>query len=285
MVEWYLQMNAAQLLHSFYAIFCGSGRSHPIKELRNAARIAYSHADFWKNDTYRPYVPRTENYTAAVYPNLFSAPYPSSYHPHGGSSGGVVNDSDGNNTNRTHLMLVVGALNHGDIPVRHRIRSQCNSYGDSLICRQVGVPARNSYTRNSYKRTLGDDKRSSDFCLEPGGDSPWRKSLSDDISFGCVPVLFDELTDGVAPWFWGDWKASARVLVPRDEFAEGRIDLKELLGSAPDELVKIMRNTLKEYGRRFLYSLEEDDQVDGVRTILEGLRMDAEKREEAGLCS
>ena len=36
------------------------------------------------------------------------------------------------------------------------------------------------------------------FCLEPEGDSPFRKSLSDSIGFGCIPVLFSNLTELVA---------------------------------------------------------------------------------------
>ena len=126
-------------------------------------------------------------------------------------------------------------------------------------------------------------KSKSTFCLEPAGDSPWRKSLADSITFGCIPVLFSELTDDVAPWFWKDWKARARVLVPREEFIAGRIDLKKLLQSIPPQLLKVMQTTLKEKSRRFQYSVD-DDHEDGIRITLENLHREVLDRKQRGIC-
>ena len=47
---------------------------------------------------------------------------------------------------------------------------------------------------------------------------------------GCIPVLFAETTDNVAPWFWGDWKERARLLVPYEDYMAGCVDLGKLLG-------------------------------------------------------
>jgi hypothetical protein len=119
--------------------------------------------------------------------------------------------------------------------------------------------------------------------LEPAGDTPGRKSLSDSIAFGCIPVLFSQLSDDVAPWHWASWKDRARVLVPRDEFVSGRIDLKVLLQSMPPELLALMKRTLKEKARQFQYSLD-DDQEDGVRAILDNLHLSVQDKIQRGVC-
>ena len=75
---------------------------------------------------------------------------------------------------------------------------------------------------------LAKIKQNSVFCLEPEGDSPWRKSLSDSMVFGCIAVLFSEATDNVAPWSWTKWKQQGRILLGdqyRTDLLDGRIDL------------------------------------------------------------
>ena len=108
------------------------------------------------------------------------------------------------------------------------------------------------------------------FCLEPAGDSPYRKSLSDSIALGCIPVLFHSYTDAVAPWMWADWKCDARVLVPRARFLQGRIDLVELLGSIPRPRVEAMRATLVKHRTKFLYSTGalDDERGDAAHIVL-----------------
>ena len=50
--------------------------------------------------------------------------------------------------------------------------------------------------------------------------------FEDSITYGCIPVLFSEITDTIAPYHWGGWRNRTRVLVSRKDFLEGRIDLK-----------------------------------------------------------
>ena len=87
----------------------------------------------------------------------------------------------------------------------------------------------------------------------------------------------------MAPWFWQDWKARGRVLVPRDEFIAGRIDLKMLLQSMPSELLELMQTTLREKSRRFQYSFN-DDPNDGIRVTLDNLHREAMDMERRGVC-
>lgn len=87
----------------------------------------------------------------------------------------------------------------------------------------------------------------------------------------------------MAPWFWSDWKARARVVVPREDFVKGRIDLKTLLETIPKELLELMQETLREKARRFQYSTD-DDQHDGIRVILDNLYREALRMEKQGIC-
>ena len=244
----------------------------PLPEFNSTIRLAYSH--------FKPAGKTKDSREKAAlkHPNLFSVPYPSSVHlepgvdpPHGRHR-----DLRGSRRrDRKHLMGFVGSYDHGDVDVRRRIRDACRSYNSSDVCPMAA--GRGTRTEDLVV------KSDTAFCLEPGGDSPWRKSLSDSIAFGCVPVLFSDETDDVAPWFWGDWKAAGRVLVDRDDFVSGRVDLLGLLGSVPPGLLRLMRETLARHARRYQYSLR-DDPGDAVHALLEGVRDHSRSMERRGLC-
>ena len=85
-------------------------------------------------------------------------------------------------------------------------------------------------------------KQESDFCLEAGGDSPFRKSLADSIGLGCIPMIFHPMTDHANELLWADWKEGARVLVPRDDYVAGRIELSRLVETAPPPLLDVRAN-------------------------------------------
>jgi len=143
------------------------------------------------------------------YPRLFSVPYPSSFQWTRGSLPPSHASSRRDKmpvAERTQLMLFIGSTWHGDVPVRKLIEKQCKP----PACLYLRVS--NVLTKELVAKSKAT------FCLEPGGDSPFRKSLSDSIALGCIPVLFHSYSNAVAPWMWGDWKRNARVMVPRAGF-------------------------------------------------------------------
>lgn len=269
-------LNATNSCQHFFAIgkghvdvhYCDGWFSNPIKELRPAQRLAYSNYSF-VIDSHGAHRYDKNDTTNTVFPNLASVPYPSSLHFRK-SSTKLAHLSNG--AKRNVLMSFVGKYNHGDIEVRQLIHKLCVGYKNTKTCEFL-----------PKYRAKDMPKARATFCLEPAGDTPGRKSLSDSITFGCIPVLFSELTDDVAPWFWLDWKDRARVLVPREEFVAGRIDLKKLLQSIPQDLLKLMQKTLGEKARTFQFSLD-DDQGDGVRVILDNLHREALERKRHGNC-
>lgn len=276
-------LNATNACRHFFAFgkghyigqSCTGWFSKPIAALKPFLRLAYSHRSFDidVNGTHS-YTPLEKDNIQSSFPNLFSVPYPSSLH-YGGKPKKKEQDLPQikNPAKKSFLMSYIGKVDHGDLPVRTQIAESCTRYKDKKVC---------SYTKQ-WATKYATLKSKATFCLEPAGDSPWRKSLADSISFGCIPVLFSELTDDVAPWFWSDWKARARVLVPRDEFVAGRIDLKVLLESIPPKLLELLQTTLKEKGRKFQYSVD-DNQEDGIRVILDNLYREVTDRESRGMC-
>lgn len=208
----------------------------------------------------------TDHYfDGGVYPHTFSAPEPSNVHfsaHYRVPTTAAQCDAYIAAANRTTLMAFIGnALgNHGDVAVRQRLKDVCEGYGNRSVC---------EYQRfTSYEQlTL---KRRSVFCLEPAGDTPFRRSLSDSIALGCIPVLFNLATELTAPLLWEGWREDSRVLVSRAAFLRGEVDLAALLGGVPPARVRHMQHTLARHGRRFTISTD-DDPSDGLAGLLHGI--------------
>ena len=107
------------------------------------------------------------------------------------------------------------------------------------------------------------------FCLEPAGDSPFRRSITDSLALGCIPVFFSQPQEDAYSWLWEGWRRAASVVVNRTAFLNGEIDLYRLLSSIPPEQLALMRRTLAQYGRRFTVSLK-DDREDELHALLHG---------------
>ena len=175
----------------YNALMCKGWFSEPSKRLKPALRLAYSHFDIRVHEDGGPvYHSRAPyNITQSTYPNLFSVPYPSSFHFKAKPPLSPEPLYPQFATNRTVLISFIGKDNHGDTAVRQRAVQQCRQYHqiDARLCQIV----------DRWLPPLITEKAKAVFCLEPAGDSPWRKSLADSITLGCIPVLFSDLTDDV----------------------------------------------------------------------------------------
>jgi len=109
------------------------------------------------------------------------------------------------------------------------------------------------------------------FCLQPGGDSPVRKSLTDAITHGCIPVLFSPFQDAFLPW-WRGWQ-DARVLIPRGMFVSDRVDLRAFLAEIAADPVRLssLQSALERHARSLQISVD-DDPSDALGVILASIR-------------
>jgi len=123
---------------------------------------------------------------------------------------------------------------------------------------------------NKAKCAYVEVKRRAVFCLEPGGDSPWRKSLYDSLTSGCIPVLFSPYNLIVAPMHWGPIARKASVYVDIHRVMNGSIDLIQELESIPKSKVLDMQRVISKYGHSLHYALD-DYENDAVEIMLKGV--------------
>ncbi|KAL0393531.1 UNVERIFIED_CONTAM: Xyloglucan-specific galacturonosyltransferase 1 [Sesamum latifolium] len=82
----------------------------------------------------------------------------------------------------------------------------------------------------------------SEFCLQPPGDSPTRKSVFDSLVSGCIPVLFDPFTAYYQyPWHFPASHDKYSVFVDKEEVRNKSVDVVERLMKIPDRERENMR--------------------------------------------
>ncbi|KAL0331243.1 UNVERIFIED_CONTAM: Xyloglucan-specific galacturonosyltransferase 1 [Sesamum angustifolium] len=82
----------------------------------------------------------------------------------------------------------------------------------------------------------------SEFCLQPPGDSPTRKSVFDSLVSGCIPVLFDPFTAYYQyPWHFPASHDKYSVFIDKEEVTKKSVDVVERLMKIPDRERENMR--------------------------------------------
>ena len=114
--------------------------------------------------------------------------------------------------------------------------------------------------------------------MEPGGDSPYRKSIYDSLHLGCIPVVFSEYMNRVAPWHWGPFRDQTRVYVDEQAYLDGRLDIFNYLQNIPRADVINMQLAIEKYAHRLMYALD-DVPRDAVENILTAAWQHALRRE------
>lgn len=82
----------------------------------------------------------------------------------------------------------------------------------------------------------------SEFCLQPQGDSPTRKSVFDSLIAGCIPVLFDPFTAYYQyPWHLPKDHRKYSVFLDQDEVKMSEVNVVEELVKIPLQKRQEMR--------------------------------------------
>ena len=193
-----------------------------------------------------------------AFPNLYSLPQPSNVH--------WGQDPPFNvSRKRPRLMSFVGSITHGDVEVRRRIAQQCVALRSLCTWIHIGF---GGLTKSL--NLVAKVKLDTIFCLEPAGDTPYRRSIADSVAVGCIPVYFNNVTDLTGGLLWGPWHNDSRVLLSRDAFLAGRIHIKELTEISPATVAK-MQNLLWSHAARAFQISDWDDPKDSVGLMLEML--------------
>ncbi|XP_022135548.1 probable xyloglucan galactosyltransferase GT20 [Momordica charantia] len=166
--------------------------------------------------------------------NDIGIPHPTFFHPH--SDDDVFAwQSKALKSERKYLVGFAGAA-RPDAPdnVRSIIIDQCATSPPGL-CRHVDC-------------TCGDCERpeavvklflESEFCLQPPGDSPTRKSVFDSLVSGCIPVFFDPFTAYYQyPWHLPEDHSKYSVMIDKKELERSSGSenvVRKLMGISPRE--------------------------------------------------
>ena len=137
-----------------------------------------------------------------------------------------------------------------------------NSQSATWLCaaNSSGVVPKDPLT--GWKR-ISSARLNATFCLEPFGDSPTRKSVSDTLLLGCIPVLSHEDQTKVWPWHTGSQWREFSVVYPKPT------GLISFLRSISSERVARLKRGVKRVSLHLGYA-PEDGRSDAVESLILG---------------
>ena len=158
----------------------------------------------------------------------------------------------------TSFIGSTNALNPILVGLRRLIVSHCRAVGEPL-CKLVNFDDLQGQTGESDWREV---HRSSTFCLEPPGYGVTRRSTTQVLTAGCIPVTFltDEERDVYYPFFTRGWLLNATVNFDRTHIrrrvrANQSLDIIGELSAIPRERVAAMQRTIALHAQAFTYPL------------------------------
>ncbi|KAF5729991.1 putative Xyloglucan galactosyltransferase KATAMARI1 [Tripterygium wilfordii] len=177
--------------------------------------------------------------------NDIGIPHPTFFHPH----------SDDDilawqmkiiSANRNHLASFAGAARPNAAEnIRSILINQCISTNTSSTCQFLNCNSGGCDQPQSVISLFME----SEFCLQPPGDSPTRKSVFDSLIAGCIPVLFDPFTAYYQyPWHLPEDHSKYSVFTDQEEVREMKVNVME-------RLMKISKRERDDMRRYIVYEL------------------------------
>ncbi|KAK3022192.1 hypothetical protein RJ639_047014 [Escallonia herrerae] len=207
-------------------------------------------------------------------------PYPTGFHPGSGADVARWQEFVGGR-DRTTLYCFAGAT-RGFIKndFRGLLLGQC--YNDTGSCRVVDCGG--SKCSNGTSSIL-ETFLSSDFCLQPRGDSFTRRSIFDCMVAGSIPVFFWKRTAYYQyEWFLPGEPESYSVFIDRYAVQNGT-SIKEVLEKIGRDEVKRMRQKVIEYIPRIVYAKSSrglEGMKDAFDIAVEGVLKRNKEQEQEG---
>ncbi|KAI3845240.1 hypothetical protein MKW98_009306 [Papaver atlanticum] len=177
--------------------------------------------------------------------NDIGVPHPTHFHPHSDSD--IVEwKSKISQSDRRSLISFAGAARPGAPDnIRSTLIKQCTSVADEGICRFHNCVSGGCDQPESLIELFME----SEFCLQPPGDSPTRKSVFDSLISGCIPVLFDPFTAYYQyPWHLPEDHRRYSVYIAKEEVRDMKVNVVE-------RLMKVSLKERKEMRRYIIHEL------------------------------
>jgi len=220
----------------------------------------------------------------ADYPHLVSVPYPSSIHAsvttldkrqpwHRRGTSNTTSPFYRSIHNATLASYVGHFKDDTYAKLRHKIAAECRDARDE-DCRLTAPES--LFDHNSQFCGTRDSALAATFCLEPSGDSPYRKGLYDVMLAGCIPVVFSAYNTRVSPWFVPE-KGIMRL--SETEYMAGEWNVLDRLRSVSPRRIAKMQTALHEGAVKMQYALD-DVPGDAFETLLSGA-LDLARRRDA----
>ncbi|KAF7111948.1 hypothetical protein CFC21_111901 [Triticum aestivum] len=188
-----------------------------------------------------------------------AVPYPTYFHP-SSSSEVAAWQARARGAHRPWLFAFAGGRRpNGTLVLRDRVIDQCES---SSRCGMLDCShgLEGSITCQSPEKLMYLFV-SSQFCLQPYGDSFMRRSSIDAVVAGCIPVFFHEASTFEKQYRWHEpdrgrdgVHRSYSVFIDNDHVLEGKVDIEEVLSRFTDEEVAAMREEVIKMIPRFVYT-------------------------------
>lgn len=182
--------------------------------------------------------------------NDFGIPYPTYFHP--AKDADVFNWQDRmRRLERKWLFSFAGAPRPDNAKsIRGQLIEQCRSspVGKLLEC---DFGESKCHSPSSIMQMF----QSSQFCLQPQGDSYTRRSAFDSMLAGCIPVFFHP-GSAYTQYTWHLPKNYTKysVFIPEDDIRKRNMSIEEILGQIPPEQVRIMREEVIGLIPRLVYA-------------------------------
>eukprot|EP01018_Ginkgo_biloba_P037609 Gb_07528 [translate_table: standard] len=176
-------------------------------------------------------------------------PYPTSFHPRSKTNLYMWMNRV-RRSPRTFLMAFAGGGGLGKSPnIRHSIRMECKDLpaGCAFIdCEDNKCDHDPGYLMRTMMKA--------DFCLQPPGDTPTRRSTFDGIIAGCIPVFFEKQAAYTQyTWHLPSDPRDYSVLIPKDDVVLGGLKIAHVLGNYSREEVLRLRNNVINLIPRVIY--------------------------------
>ncbi|RVX09154.1 hypothetical protein VitviT2T_001986 [Vitis vinifera] len=176
--------------------------------------------------------------------NDIGIPHPTHFHPH--SDDDIITwQLKIMRSKRKNLVSFAGAARPGAPEnIRSILIKQCTS-SDTGKCQFLNCDSGDCRQPESIIELFME----SEFCLQPPGDSPTRKSVFDSLVSGCIPVLFDSFTAYYQyPWHLPEDHTRYSVFIDQE-------DVRSMKMNVVERLMKVSVREREDMRRYIVYEL------------------------------